>query len=192
MDWPSYEESFVGVEHRVLGRRLRPFCAYYQFWLQVVQSPLVCGQPATLGDLEIAVRICTSEYGEVERRIRPLGWFGRLAWWWRFFRAFLTGRDEFAAFVAYVQDWYALPKTRFQSEGAYEQFPSTLSLVCSLIKHTGWSPRRAWMLPLGQLHWYLQGFLRMEGVETGLITPHDEEFIAGIMRERAAKAAGKN
>jgi hypothetical protein len=47
------------------------------------------------------------------------------------------------------------------------------------------------MLPLGQVHWYMTAFLRMEGVETGMITPQDREFIEGIARERRANLKKK-
>ena len=188
--WIEFKESFVNVEHRVLGRKLRPFCLYYQFWLDVLDSPLPRGEPSTLADLEVASRVCTCRYGEGERAVRRLGTLGKAAWAARW--AFANTAREFARFDAYLRDWFAPPETRIKppetADGrTFEQFPQTLSLACAVIKNTGWPPERVWMLPIGQVHWYLAGFLRMDGVETGLITPQDREFMDGIARERTLR-----
>ncbi|MFZ4695738.1 MAG: hypothetical protein ACOYMV_11485, partial [Verrucomicrobiia bacterium] len=180
--------------HRVLGWRLRPFCLYYQFWLDVLDSPLTRGVPASLADLEVACRLCTSGYGEAERAMRPVGKLGQAGWVARW--CFSNTQREFGRFDAYLRDYFSPPESRIKAPETaagkvYEQFPQTLSLAGAIIKHTGWTPEVVWMLPIGQVHWYLAAFLRMDGVETGLITPQDREFIEGIAKERRSKLLAK-
>ena len=193
--WKDFQESFANTGHRVLGRRLRPFCLYYQFWLDTLDLPLLRGEPSSLADLELGTRLCCCRYGEAEAMVgRRIGRLGQARWLLKTLR---TRADrEFAAFDVYIRDWFAPPETRFKAPATedgttYQMFPPTLSLACALIKHTGWEPPTVWMLPLGQVHWYLQGFLRAEGVETGLVTPHDEEFMEGLRREREHKKGTK-
>ena len=192
--WTEFQEAFVNIEHRVLGWRLRPFCLYYQFWLDALDSPLTRGVPASLADLEVACRLCTSGYGEAERAMRPVGRLGQAGWIARWL--FSNTQREFARFDAYLRDYFSPPESRIKAPETaggkvYEQFPQTLSLAGAIIKHTGWTPEVVWMLPIGQVHWYLAAFLRMDGVETGLITPQDREFIEGIAKERRAKLLAK-
>ncbi len=199
--WPEFFDAFCeGAEHRVCGRRLRPFCAYYRHWLELCHSPLVNEGHVTIVDLEIASRICTSRFGEAHRALRRPR-LGRWLWTLRALR-YDAGREG-QRFAAYVKDHTSGPKRREDlisdltgnagERNRLQKLPPTLQMVCELIWQTKWEEERAWMMPMGRMLWLLAGFRRIEGMDDkGMLTEHDREFIEGLAAQKCGKKGKKD
>jgi hypothetical protein len=206
MQWQPFAEAFVATRFTVMGRRLRPFCAYYQFWLELVESPLwVGGRAANAVDLELASLICSAAYGEVETVLAD---FERRSWWqrcrwrgwgqWRWALRALCCRPErqAAAFQAYLRANYSPPEFHPSKAGrrANDEFPPVLGAVCAMIEMSGWHEAMVWTLPLGRLHWYVTGHIRNKGVELKMVTDRDRaerELHNSIITAAEAKAGRK-
>lgn len=193
-NWASFEESFIHTNaHKVLGHRLRPFSLYHQLILEAISSPIMGGSGiVTLIDLEIACRICASDYNGYQDASRRIGWFGKLRWGIKALTRSLE--KEAAKFDAYFSDFVALPETHGQGgsqEGkTYHEFPAPLSVAGCLMANGFESGRRKeiWMTPLGEAHWYCATFLRLDGADLNLITEHDREIMDGLRRRKKEKA----
>ena len=210
MGWAEYEEAFchTPAAHRIMGRLVRPFSYYHLFYLRLIESPLLGlgGRAVGVADVEIASRICAvGTYGAVDEclpRWRRWGRWSRwnVCWWWRLWRHGRHLAAECAAFEAYVDDYVTVPETHgdMQAGGGkvggagqrvYERFPSTLAPICGLIYWTKWPAAVCWMLPMGQVHWYLMGFRWYKGEDTKLVDEQDREFRAHLTKLRGQQAA---
>lgn len=184
--WSTYHEAFVNVIHKVMGRKLRPFSLYHQLWLEVIGSPLLDREKtSTPSDLEIATRICSADYGEVEHQVKlpPPLLFG---WRWR-------GQKfdrEMMKFVAYLNDYNSQPdvvsaQSRPQTKGNVgdtSTWPDSLGIVCSLMRN-GFSEQTAWMCPVGKAVWYSCGFARAEGGDIRVKSALESEFERRIKQQ---------
>ena len=99
----SFYEAFINCEHKVLGRRLRPFCLRHCLYLEAIGSPImriVNGEEVAISrkDLELAVIICSADRDIIAAMKRPN--FGL-----RFHR-FNRG---LTAFLGYLTDFLSLP-----------------------------------------------------------------------------------
>lgn len=193
--WAAFEESFIHTDrHRVLGHNLRPFSLYHQMILEAIGSPIMGGEKTvTLIDLEIACRICSSDYNCYQKASRRVGFFGKIKWAIKALTSSLE--EEIAAFDQYFSDYVALPESHggqgpSKNGKAYAEFPAPLSVAGCLMASNfeGGNRKAIWMTPLGEAHWYCATFLRLEGVDLKLITDHDREFIEGFKRQKAEKA----
>lgn len=205
MLWLPFQEAFASTPHEVMGKRLRPFCLYYQFWLDFIESPLWTGKrPASLIDLEIATRLCSCDYGEAERIIQEHRNRGRFhAWYWKVLGRWIWAlkalrfntKIEAEKFHAYIHSTYSPPEFHGSSRrNPAEEFPPVLGTVCWLVEWGGWAERRVWMLPLGRAHWYVTGYLRNKGVSLKLVTERDKAERAlrsRILAEAEAKLGRK-
>lgn len=99
----SFYEAFINCEHKVLGRRLKPFCLRHCLYLEAIGSPImriVNGEEVAISrkDLELAVIICSADRDIIAAMKRPN--FGL-----RFHR-FNRG---LTAFLGYLTDFLSLP-----------------------------------------------------------------------------------
>jgi hypothetical protein len=171
-----------------MGRKLRPFALYHQFWLEAIESPLLSGAESSPADLEIACRICACGYGEAPWAIkRKPGPF--FAWHW----TEQAANRELVKFGAYLTACNAQPDMHGTSAGPDDgvdrsSFPGTLALLGALVRGglEGGSLEKLWMTPVGQAVWWSLQFARAEGANINLKTAHDLEFEAGIWAQRAA------
>lgn len=190
MAWAEFEESFVHTDnHRILGHRLKPLCLYYQFWLEVTgNAVMIPGKAVTIVDLEIACRICKTEYGRAWDVIE--NGVGRFEKWVFGIRAMRTNfPGAMAAFDRYVQDYLSPPERNKKGKKSYADFPPALSVASVLMANNFEGGRREaiWMTPLGEAHWWAASFMRLKGAKLDLVTDHDREFIEGLRREKAEK-----
>lgn len=190
--WNQFRESFINDEHRVLGRRLKPYCLYYQFWLKSIDSPFLNpGRSVTVADLELAVRVCSSPYGEAPLKLPTrLGLRGHLLWWWRCWK--YDFEEERERFQDYVDDLYDPPEVKSTGDkkvinkgASGEVLPQELSLAASLIEATRWSEERVWTMPLGKAHWYAAAFAVLKDPEFKLVTQEDRDHMAMIKKLQA-------
>ncbi|MDR0532716.1 MAG: hypothetical protein LBH01_02055 [Verrucomicrobiales bacterium] len=202
----SFAEAFVAAPFTVMGRKLRPFCAYYQFWLETVRSPLWQGKRAANAvDLELASLVCSAKYGTVEELLQNFERRNR----WERFRWKLWGQWRWAlralcckpqrqidTFNSYLRTYYSPPEFHpvAQPKKFSADFPPILAAVCAMIELSGWDEERVWMLPLGRLHWYVAGYFRNKGIDLKMVTARDrlerelrEKIIAGAERKAGRK-----
>jgi len=193
-----FQEAFAHVSHKAMGRKLEAFSLRHRFWLATLGSPLESGGAVSLIDLELASRICAIPSQRLDRDVPRLlargpRWYEKLGFLWKIFRC--NAELEYMRFREYFID-YGCPPSTHQRETVnvggkrYEQMPGILDLVTGLVRCSGWDPNTVWSLPPGAAEWYLVGIFRHRGVDTGLKTEQDEEFEAGMRREREEKAAG--
>jgi hypothetical protein len=199
MAWLSFQESLVtSDDHYLMGRKLRPFCLEYQFWLEAIKSPLLTGGDLGVIDFELASLICSSGYRQssaIQRR--RLNFFQKILWGIKVLRTDL--RKERAAWERYLIDHCSMPERWGDNSGEtedgqkYTDFPSVLGIVALLMKNNfeGGSRESIFMAPLGEVHWYAVAFYRNDGTDVGLITDHDREMMEGIrkMKARSAQSA---
>ena len=135
--------------HRVLGRRLRPFCLWHSFLLEWADSPL-SGAESPIGGytaLAVAARIC--ERGKEPYRA-PRG----VALWGHRLLARVYARQpralaaQYDAWRAYRADYVAPPRFWRSARSRPAKTPWQLFLVCRLMRG-GLAVREAWELPLG-------------------------------------------
>lgn len=206
--WPDFQEAFAHTERRgrwhrrVMGRRLRPFCAYHALWLEIAGSPLWRTAGSTtrkpsLADLDLASKICACGYGEAPAVIRRPG---KLEAWGFAFRA-LFGSGQFDRWADYMDDYLSPPHRTAKVQGAdphdplgkhgimkvnevhgknYADLPGALLLVAGLM-HLGHVPaREAWMMPWSEAEWLLSALRLQAGGEIDVSNEHDREFLQGL------------
>jgi len=159
----AFFESVINVEHTLCRLKLRPLCLAHLLWLYAVKSPLVeTERPVTLADLEIAALICSSR-SEAQIALRlgvskqSLFLRARLGLW-RLRNSKLDSRTEAKRFLAYQEDYIALPETE-ESNGEDEvKLPWLLMHAAACIAATGWKESEVYFLPLGRLLWLNMAF----------------------------------
>lgn len=184
--WTDYQESFAHAEHRLLGRRLGPYCSYYHLWLRLCNSPLIFGGQVTHADLLIASRICSSRYGMAPLAIEPHR-FDKLRHYWLALRC--NVERETQAFLSYMRDYNSPPeRNKTQSNTSKsEPIPQELWVVTGLMTNFGMSREEAWMCPIGEADWYLEISNFHLQRESNIVNGLDREFMEGMRRMRAAK-----
>lgn len=171
--------------HKVLGKRLFPFCLWHKLQLEYVNSPVVAGGPVSITDLFLAVAICRTQFPVIATLDVPKRGIKRT--FWMLWAERVNIQRELAAFQSYCEDFCSMPKIEMAKKG--EKMPDmddTLSDVALYRKMTG-SPRsEPWNIPVGELAWMNASFSRSEGADFSVETPLDE---ARKMRLREQKAA---
>ena len=210
MAWTEFEEAFchTPAKHRIMGRRMAPFSYYHLFVLRLIESPLLGlgDHGVSVADVEIASQICSiSEYGKVDEmlpRWRRRARFARVnpIWW---VRLWVYGRNlakQYHRFEEYVSDYVTAPETHGDLQAGaggespvakrvYERFPSPLAQVAGLIYWTKWPEEKCWMMPMGQVHWYIIAMRWYKGEDTKLVDEQDREFRAHIAAQRRNQAS---
>jgi len=190
--WDDFNEAFVHGDHVILGRRLRPFCAYYHSWLKMIKSPLLTGGNITILDLEVATRICSSPYGQAPSCIKP-HWTDKF----RILYLSLFHRipDLCDSFAAYIEDYNSPPlrqsNTNTKSSSSSELVPYEIWLTTGLMTLFHMPPRQAWMLPIGEAEWYIAVSDIHREKSCGILPGHDREFIQGLRELKEKESHGK-
>jgi len=193
-----FHEAFAHTSHEVMGRRLEPFSLRHRFWLEALESPLVTGGGATMIDLEMAARVCSIRFENLNHDVPGLlgrgpGWRAQAGFVWRLWRRQAT--VEYAKFQDYFCDHGCPPATHGRGaaeseDGSLETMPGILGLVTALARGSGWEPETIWALSPGSAEWYLAGIFTHRGVDMRLKSEVDEIWEESFRRERAEKATG--
>ena len=145
----SFFEALVHTPHTLCGLKLKPLCILHLLWLEQIKSPLLSNdRRVTLKDLEVAAAICSSSDAEGILRIleKPPLFFH-----WR--NQFRKVEDEARAWLAYYNDYFALPEFWESKGSGASQFPWLLLCFTSLVRETGWSREEVLRLPIGEAVW---------------------------------------
>lgn len=187
--------AFFPPEVRILGYRLRPFCAGHLLLLSAVGSPLIAqGEgkpPATPGDLLLALRICEQRH-PYETVLRP-----RLRDVWRRIRV-ERNRKLYAAamagFARYVEMHTAQPVVRRRSPngklGKPLTAPGCLALVTGLMIR-GIPEAEAWEMSLGRAAWIDAAMSEREGADIVIGGAYDDVPLPPEMSEEEAVAEAR-
>jgi hypothetical protein len=177
-----FVEAFVSRPggHRVMGRRLMPFCAWHRLQLEYVQSPLVLGGEVSWGQLDLASAICATQFPVAVEYKPPHRWmaFWR-AWRWPVVR-------ELRAFEAYLADYASGPQI-MENEGDDKSVPDIDPIMTEVVayrKMSGCAREEAWNVPLGEMAWMNAAYARMQGAKFAIVTPVDEAIVAELRKRR--------
>lgn len=191
MDWDSFGESFAHDEHRVMGRKLRPFCLYYRLWMRIIGSPFVhADKPVGVADLELASRLCSCAFGEAEKSLRRRP--GRIERWARALWMLWPGALEREAkkMIAYLRDTATGPDYAPGGESR-EEFPMEVLGVAALMMHGKFSREDAWMLPFGEGVWMRAAFDLLQGGKPEVLTPEQKRILDHAMAEQERRESHK-
>jgi hypothetical protein len=160
-----FYEAWINTEHRVLGRKLHPFCLEDALILSLSDSPFLLGTEAgltyDLEDLQLAATVCSLP-GEVflqarfnrswQQRLRTWVWSGK---WQRRCATEAGLAEECQKFVTYIDDYNSGPETWQDDDAGAGQLraPWILSTVIYITQHSTYRPREVWKMPIGQAFW---------------------------------------
>lgn len=165
-------EAFVNRTHTVLGRKLKPFCLWHAFALELIGNPARGDFPyIDFRSLYIAVEICSRGYDpDLARVLQPGRWF-RLKflvrhWGWR-----KRIDRELAAFAAYKRDYRSFPLDRFyDASGDPSACGNHLTIIARLMRQGGYSEADAWELPEGKALWLSIALLEAGGKRSNMMS----------------------
>lgn len=192
-DVPTYAEALNPDTFRVLGKRLDHFSRGHLLLLKRLESPLITGErDVTIGDLTIAVLVCSHDYDRSRRyaygrfTLLELAWIGGCALFVRgthFDNAVVTFVNYLKYHQRRVSYWVKDKATRESST------PPELLYFRALRHHWGCSQTEVLKLGLLESHFMYLGWLEHEGA----IQFSDEkenakidEINAAILKEQEA------
>ncbi len=168
----QFFESFVNVSHKVLGIELKPFSLNHYLWLEQLDSPLVNSSPCAMADLEVAVLICSQVTNEqIQDRLSASNLWRRMrraSWRKKNEKRDLT--NSFNSFIAYQNDYLALPRFAPPSGETEEKLPWLLVTASAVIRNTGWSEETVFQMPIGKVFWFASVFALLKNGETNVIS----------------------
>lgn len=180
--WEDFHEAIAHTDHRLMGRKLRPFAPWHRLWLNIIESPLSLGGEIGHADLEIASRICAADYHTVPKVVRKGRWLAhkcrQAAMLWKMVRYPVPA--QLAAWQAYVTDY--CPELRFKKAGAdtgakFETLPSDLCLVATYRVLSHCTKEEAWMTPVGEAQWWIAAMRHGMGEDSGILPGQDRAML---------------
>jgi hypothetical protein len=195
----AYFEAVVNRRHRVLGRKLHDFCLYDALFLSLAGNPLWTGErDPDLADLQEAALICSSPPDRLLRaELSPRNLVERFSCAiWQIRCSNLCDlpqrfADELAAFVAYIDDFYSVPKLwEGDQKGRPLRAPWILALACYIEMHSNMQEREIMTAPLGAMLWKAQAIAERRGENVSEIMTQDEIEI-GREQQEAMRQSGE-
>ncbi|NDD54503.1 hypothetical protein EBZ39_11620 [bacterium] len=183
----KFAESVLNLNHRVLGKRLKPFSLWHALLLEAIGSPIWLGKGTlTLPDLHAAVAICSNEWPVFNLRA---GFFTVLR------NSCISPsrlQIEGKKLVAYFNDYNAVPMLWTEEKKDSKDrpkcpLPLSLDLVAWLVRH-GFGEARSWNMPIGLAHWYYIACARQRGGEIDLVSPEEQAVIEQVKARKNAAA----
>jgi hypothetical protein len=168
--------------HRVLGVRLRRFCAWHLFQLQVIDSPFVNAGEVYLYHLRRAVGICRLSFPC--SKTRP-----------PFFPLVINQEKlsrEVQKFLAYIGDYLQRPEYTIMPMDEFSRSrysrptrnpsppPEMIQLVFDAAHGANVSIPEAWNMPIGQAYIAQAMHLKNQGVLVDFMTEKEREFQAAL------------
>ena len=191
------DESFLDAlfprRHRILGRRLRPYCYGHFVALAAADSPFLAavgtGAMADAGHLLAALRICAApgyplllpdEFGPQPGDVLRRWWIerkpARLRAACQAFRDYLDDYSQFPEF------WQTESLAGEEEEGGLMEeaetgrqltAPVALARVCALISRTTLTHAESWQMPVCLPVWYTACLDEMEGAKIRFLRESD-------------------
>jgi len=172
-----------GVQHRIIGVKLRPFCLWHHYLLQAIDSPFIHKGDVTLFDLKTAVGVCRLRFRDsrIRRPLFPLG----------------DRKLELLMkqMLAYLGDYLQRPDYSIREKegdsplvGPRGAPPEALQVVWDVIGWSHWSEAYVWEMPIGAAYVAQAGALRARGADLDFMTPKEREFQEKMKAAEKAKA----
>ncbi len=174
-------ESFVHTEHTLAGIKLKPLCLLHLLWLHHLHSPLVeTSLPVSMADVELASIICSStSSADIIKTISPKSRCNLL---FRLFRHRHNLEQEIRKWLAYHNDYLALPVFAPNTDNTDEALPWIFTIAANIIKETGWDMERVLTMPVGSLFWLNISFAYIATGKTNVISDK-EQLAMELMRQ---------
>lgn len=181
----AFFESFVNLEHRVLGRKLQPLSLRHLLWLDKIGSPFaVTNKPLTMLDLEAAVIVCGAANDNETLTtfdVQKLPFWKRfLLRQWRKANRARNLEQEVKAFLAYYDDYLALPEFYDAKGERNDALPHLLLGAAALIKATGWDEQTVFNMPVGKVIMLNLAFGYLNTGETNVISDKEQAAQAAL------------
>lgn len=165
-----------GNTHKVLGVKLRPFCAWHLLLLQVAESPFLDNGKVYLYHLRRAVGICRLKFPR--SRTRPP--------WGPIVMTQKKMHAEVSKFILYTNDYihrpdYDIMPINVMSRGAPagrppEPPPDVIQLVYDASHGANVSIDVAWNMPIGQAYVAQAMHYQKSGLLVDFMTDDEREF----------------
>ena len=178
-----FGEALVNEDYRLFGRKLKPFCSYYEFWLENIDSPFIRGGAIESDDLVMFFKICRLKFLQSPslNKIDLL-------------RAALCNKQKgFNTVSKYMKDYYSPPQfwskpevTTGGSKGAMPSICNTITRCMAL----GIPHEEAWMMPVGLAKWYAAAHTQISGGDLNFQTQNERNFMSEL-KKRKEKSYGK-
>ena len=174
-------EAWITRTWRVCGRKLQPLCLGHLVNLAAVSSPLLPyaeideSTPVTVGDLLVAVRICSEGFPfRCQLKPRLIDVF----WKWLLARSPKLFLHHARLFAAYRHDHCSSPEfwidTEAQNSSRSISAPIALSKAAFLISNSSLAEERVWSMPLGRVDFLIAA---IEERKTGSVRFFDERCL---------------
>ena len=191
----GFAEAFLHAPHRILGIRLRPFCACHFLHLDAIKNPLVRNRHnIDASQLLYALKVCN---------LKPA--FDCGVWQIKPEQIRFTFRDKFRLarlcnkglqagiikqWEAYQEDYLALPNRMECSD--YNPAPlSSPGVVASVTSALEFMPEeRAWTMPLGTMYTYAEVRAELKGAKIRF-EPSEEDKEEILAQLKEAEEAGR-
>lgn len=176
------------ADHRVCGRRLRPYCFQYALTLQLLKNPFVVGAEVIgWADLFRAVAVCRARFEQLPSFPSNLSlvWYvttRRFLWWLTRGRLGTTFAREAAAFRAYQNDYLSEPDLFFENEGRELTAPIMLARAVYLMRVCSIPEERVWMMPIGKALWTYATALEQDQAGVSLLDEDEGDLMSIIAK----------
>jgi hypothetical protein len=181
-------ESFVNIEHEVLGKKLKPLCLLHLLWLYEVQSPLVyTALECSLADLELGVIITSHSTSQSILKGISMKGLGRIRHkLWHGANKKRDLKKEIIKFVAYNNDYLSLPNfhAKEEEQETDEKIPWLMTVAANIIKETGWALDAVLTMPLGKLLWLNLCFGYINTGKTNIMSDKEAFIIEHILKQQ--------
>ena len=190
----NYTPSDPWSNHRVLGRRLRPFSLWHRLLLRSIDSPFLdATRTATPQDLDRLASICRCRYLQVDFNAR-----GTARLFWQISAGGLDRNTD--ALAKYMEDFGARPDYREAPTNAPDKSAPELPIgrpeleftqACAIVKWSRWPEAMVWEMPECMSEWYYTMAMEADGARFDFTNDERREYEANLdaIFERRRKKA---
>ncbi len=184
----SFYEAWFNADHKVLGRRLHPFCLNDALVLSLAESPFMLGkEPGVRYDLpalQLAVQVCSTPADVFLQARFDRSWpqklttFGWTLWCRR--QDFHTSCQQF---LTYIDDYYAVPEVwqnESDSPGDKLHAPWILGNAVFLMRNTTLSSDEIWTMPIGKALWITATLSEQLGAPIQIVSEEEQAGMAAL------------
>ncbi len=184
-----------GNVHKVLGVKLRPFCAWHLFLLQVVESPFLDAGNVYLPHLRRAVGICRMGFPRSRTKLP----------FWPLILKQKRLEQEVGKFLAYFGDYMhrpdysIIPVNDMPQRGPIApprkkptSAPDVIHLVFDAAHGANISVNEAWNIPIGQAYIAQAMHMRNQGVTVDFMDEGEREYQRQLKELLAKRGNGSH
>jgi hypothetical protein len=177
----TFAAAYIDNEnvHKVLGVKLRPFCAWHQLLLEVVESPFLSAGECYLYHLRRAVGICRLQFPHSRTRLP----------WSPIFLTQDKLHVEVEKFMTYITDYIhkpdygIIPFDQFSQGRAFHPPsppPEVIQLVFDAAAGANVTINDAWNMPIGQAYVAQAMYYQHHGLMVDFMNDDEREFQAKL------------